>query len=142
MTATVWVVPRSTASRAVVFTVVRLPAVVGAPPGAMLLLGYDGWGGVGGSVPAVGFGVGWGSAEVDDEGAVVGDGGGGGGDGGDGGEALAASGVGEDVVELDSGCDGGVGGLAAEGLPAGDEGGESGGEVEVAEEESWGGQGA
>ena len=54
-----------------------------------------------GSAGAVGVG---GSAEVDDEGAVVGDGGEGGADGGDGGESVQGVAVGEDVVELDPGA--------------------------------------
>lgn len=62
--------------------------------------------------------------------------------GGDGWQLVEAVAVGEDVVELDAGLPGGVGGAAAEGVPAGEESGGAGGQVEVAEEDPWGGQGA
>lgn len=73
---------------------------------------------------------------------MVGDGGQGCVYGGDGWQLVEAVAVGEDVVELDAGLPRRVGGPAAEGAPAGEEPGGAGGQVEVAEEDARGGQGA
>ncbi|GAB3978923.1 hypothetical protein GCM10027615_54250 [Plantactinospora veratri] len=54
---------------------------------------------------------------------------------------MSVAGVGEDVVELYPGLSGRVGGAVPQGAPAGDEGGESGRQVEVAEQDPGRGQG-
>lgn len=95
-----------------------------------------------GCVPVRWVGLRAGSGEVYDEGAVVGDGRHGGTHGGDRGQWVATAGVGQDVVELDPGLFRRVGGAAGQGAPAGDEAGESGGQVQVAEEDPGRGQGA
>lgn len=54
---------------------------------------------------------------------------------------MVALPVGEDVVELDAGLPSRIGGSTAKGPPSGQESGRPGGQVEVAEQDPWCGQG-